>query len=194
MGMTSYKHVFGAPDLFTKKYIVESSGEKEDLRASWTQTIPRNQKLTTPNMLSPHFAQPDRDSLFGNPLIHVQSAKQPQIPMNDIMRISADQFSSLINLATDSGPNNFDGRWIPMYSGYHVDEATYRRREREPFPGGNQGTMLVDPFSSYDARYQAPAPAASPLTLPPRPPKSLPQPSTPLTVGQLIQKLRGGQP
>lgn len=190
---TSYKHIFSAPDLFTKNYLVNTSGEKEELRATWEQEVSSRSHSIAAKRFSLKYALP-RGVLFDHPKVKIQSVKTPRLSMDEVMRISADQFSSLLNLSSDKGPTKFDGRWVPVWSGYHIDQATYQRRENEPFPCSEPGTILVRPFSEYDLRYETPPPATTgPIVAQPVS-QSAGQPAAGLSVEEVLRRLRGGKP
>ena len=153
---TCYKHLLSAPDIATQKYVVETSGEIEQLTASYRQDVPKGLNAIHPSLLSPRHAS----SLpFLDPEVHVQSRTVPRLTVDDVMRYGAEKFSSLRSLAENFGESKDNGRWVPLHGGYHIDRATYERRDHEPFPQGTPGTLLVRPFSEHDLRFKTVKPS-----------------------------------
>ena len=152
-----YKHVFSAPDRSSKEYLVSTSGETTELAASWEQQIPSGSRVIAPHMLGPERAVPFVIP-FGDPLVRVQPTKRPRLSMDDVSKNGAEPFSSYVHFASNTPEASFDGLWTPVWSGFHVDAATYERRQREPFPGQEPGTMIVPHRSEYSRRYERPDP------------------------------------
>ena len=64
------------PDIATQKYVVETSGEIEQLTASYRQNVPKGLNSILPSFLSPRHAS----SLpFLDPEVHVQSRTVPRL-------------------------------------------------------------------------------------------------------------------
>ena len=176
---TAYKHLLSAPDVFTQKYVVDSSGEMERPSASWRQPVPKGLSEIPQSALSSRHATPNMP--FIDPEAQVRSERVPRLSADDVMRYGADRFSSLYSVAENYNGANDNGRWVPLWNGYHIDKETYERRKLEPFPSGTEGTLPVRPFSEHDLRYK---------TRQQDPPASKPQQDGLTSVEEILRRIQ----
>ena len=188
IAQTAYKHVLSATDLFTRQYIVDTSGEVDRPSASWRQTFPKGLDEIPESLLSPH-ALPGGMPFFA-PEGNVTNRRGPRLNMNDVMRYSAERHSSLYSTVENHNGTQDNGGWVPLYTGYHINRETYERRKAEPFPSGTPGTIPVRPSSEHDQRYQKPQ-RVLPVPVPPVPPGAKPQLGGPMSVQEIVRRIRG---
>lgn len=180
----AFKHAISSADLRTTDYIVRTSGEIDERQLRWQQAIPKGHDRIPQGWLSPRYAV-GSEVPFADPVVNVQSSRRPRLTADDVMRLSADKYSSMRSFVSDKGLVKDDGRWVPIWSGYHVDKETYERRRAEAFPENVEGTLRVGPFSEFDLRYRRQAPAPPPIQPGPG--------GAPLSPMEIVNEIRGNQ-
>jgi hypothetical protein len=138
---TLFKQVFRVQDLQMWDYLQRLGGEQVTHSLGWQQEPGWFEDYPSGEQLHPRNAAPASGSL--RPRFNVQEVIRPAMEPNLIKQVSAHPHGSLIYVGKNSGLTHFHGRWVPTYSGYHVDYETYLRRATAmPWPQRTQATVV----------------------------------------------------
>lgn len=115
-GNTRFKQYFAASDLNQQKTLIESSGETIDFVHSWSHGQSFGEKP------SESFTESMNESI------------QPRITKNDIIRMTDDRTTSVVQLPRGSGYAQFGGFPLIIKGMYHITEDEYAARLATPWP------------------------------------------------------------
>lgn len=146
-GNTRFKQFFAAGDLNQQKTLIESSGETIDHVLSWGHG----------NTHGEHFSESFNESMT--------ESIQPRMTRNDVIRMTDDPTSSVLQLPRGDGYARFEGFPFIVEGMYHITEAEYAERTAAPWPCEDDwpGTLTpqAKPRRSEKIR-PAPVPPATP--------------------------------
>jgi hypothetical protein len=145
----AYKHFFRATDLATRDYLTKSSGTKVDHEVSWRQVAPVAGSSLDRAYLGVEWAE--RDMLL-DAIINVREVQTPRLEPNEVICWSALEHTSFVNFTREAGLTRYGGFWVPLLSGYHIEQAENERRKICPFPTGDERTVVVPVWTEHDER------------------------------------------
>jgi hypothetical protein len=145
----AYKHFFRATDLATRDYLTKSSGTKVEHEVSWRQAAPVVRDSLAREYLSVHRAEHD---FLLDAVVNVREVQTPRLEPNEVISWSALEHTSFVNFTREAGLTRYGGFWVPLLSGYHIDQAENERRKICPFPAGDERTVVVPVWTEHDER------------------------------------------
>lgn len=134
---TRFKQVFSATDLDQQLALMTASGERFDLRYSWTK------------------------SSEGTSSVSASQVVVPRLLRNDIIEISDAPLGSIVHVSRGSGYTQFSGYMTPVRAGWSITKADYDKRAAMPWPEPSESTITVtrppleaDAFPSAERRIE----------------------------------------